>query len=83
MSAAPTRRTMIAGSAALLATGVARAVGDPVVVCRAGRFAGESPRDGENQFFGHVQLGEDNSFTASLRNANGATVFSKVLTPER
>lgn len=57
--------------------------GPEVVFSKAGRFAGESPRDGENQFFGHVQLGEDNSFTASLRNANGATVFSKVLTPER
>jgi alkaline phosphatase D len=43
----------------------------------------QSPRDGESQFFGHVQLGEDNTFTASLRDANGATVFSKVLTPER
>lgn len=57
--------------------------GPEVVFSKAGRFAGESPRDGENQFFGHVQLGADNSFTASLRNANGATVFSKVLTPER
>ena len=57
--------------------------GPEVVFAKAGRFPGESPRDGENQFFGHVQLGEDNSFTASLRNANGATVFSKVLTPER
>ncbi|MDP9888905.1 alkaline phosphatase D family protein [Pseudarthrobacter enclensis] len=57
--------------------------GPEVVFSKTGRFAGESPRDGENQFFGHVQLGEDNSFTVSLRNANGATVFSKVLTPER
>lgn len=57
--------------------------GPEVVFSKAGRFAGESPRDGENQFFGHVQLGEDASFTASLRNANGATVFSKVLMPER
>src|SRR6478672_5559423 len=56
--------------------------GPEVVFSKTGRFAGESPRDGENQFFGHVQLGEDNSFTVSLRNANGATVFSKVLTPE-
>jgi len=57
--------------------------GPEVVFSKAGRFAGESPRDGENQFFGHVQLGEDNSFTVSLRNANGATVFSRTLTPER
>lgn len=57
--------------------------GPEVVFTKAGRFPGESPRDGENQFFGHVQLGEDDSFTASLRNANGAVVFSRVLTPER
>ncbi|MBE4718955.1 alkaline phosphatase [Pseudarthrobacter sp. AB1] len=57
--------------------------GPEVVFAKAGRFPGESPRDGENQFFGHVQLGEDDSFTASLRNANGAVVFSRVLTPER
>ncbi|MGN6819675.1 MAG: carboxylesterase/lipase family protein [Sphingomonas sp.] len=37
----PTRRTMIAGSAALLAAGVGRAAGDPVVTCRAGSFTGE------------------------------------------
>jgi alkaline phosphatase D len=57
--------------------------GPEVVFSKAGRFPGESPRDGENQFFGHVQLGEDGTFTASLRNANGAVVFSQVLTPER
>ncbi|WP_018761711.1 alkaline phosphatase D family protein [Arthrobacter sp. 135MFCol5.1] len=57
--------------------------GPEVVFSKSGRFAGESPRDGENQFFGHVQLGEDNSFTVSLRNANGATVFSQTLTPQR
>lgn len=56
--------------------------GPEVVFSKAGRFPGESPRDGENQFFGHVQLGEDGTFTASLRNANGITVFSKVLMPE-
>lgn len=56
--------------------------GPEVVFSKAGRFPGESPRDGENQFFGHVQL-DDESFTVSLRNANGATVFSKVLTPEK
>jgi alkaline phosphatase D len=56
--------------------------GPEVVFSKAGRFPGESPRDGENQFFGHVQLDTD-AFTVSLRNANGATVFSKVLTPER
>lgn len=57
--------------------------GPEVVFSKAGRYVTQSPRDGESQFFGHVQLGEDNTFTVSLRNANGATVFSKVLTPER
>ncbi|MFJ6078678.1 alkaline phosphatase D family protein [Pseudarthrobacter sp. NPDC092419] len=56
--------------------------GPEVVFSKAGRFPGESPRDGENQFFGHVQLDSD-TFAVSLRNANGTTVFSKVLTPER
>ena len=37
---------------------------------------------GDNQFFGHVRL-DDDTFTVSLRDANGTTVFSKVLTPER
>ncbi|GAC1378194.1 MAG: alkaline phosphatase [Pseudarthrobacter sp.] len=57
--------------------------GPEVVFFKAGRSVNQSPRDGESQFFGHVELGEDNTFTASLRNANGATVFSKVLTPEK
>ncbi|HCB58099.1 MAG TPA: alkaline phosphatase, partial [Arthrobacter bacterium] len=56
--------------------------GPEVVFTKAGRFPGESPRDGENQFFGHVQL-DDDSFAVSLRNANGAVVFSQVLTRER
>ncbi|GKV72712.1 alkaline phosphatase [Pseudarthrobacter sp. NCCP-2145] len=56
--------------------------GPEVVFSKAGKFAGESPRDGENQFFGHVELDSD-TFTVSLRNANGATVLSKVLTPQR
>jgi len=37
----PTRRAMIAGGAALVATGPVRAAGDPVVTCRAGRFVGQ------------------------------------------
>ncbi|MCA4133097.1 alkaline phosphatase [Arthrobacter sp. M4] len=56
--------------------------GPEVVFNRAGRFAGESPRDGQNQYFGHVDVGTDGSFTASLRNANGEVLFTKVLTPE-
>ncbi|MDD7837028.1 alkaline phosphatase D family protein [Paenarthrobacter sp. AB444] len=57
--------------------------GPDVVFSKAGRFPGESPRNGENQFFGHVELGSDNTFNVSLRNANGGVVFSKTLSPER
>ncbi|MFJ4027208.1 alkaline phosphatase D family protein [Paenarthrobacter sp. NPDC089989] len=57
--------------------------GPEVVFSKAGRFPGESPRDGENQYFGHVELGSDNTFNVSLRNANGAVIFSKTLNPER
>lgn len=57
--------------------------GPEVVFSRAGRFPGESPRDGENQYFGHVDLSDDGTFTVSLRNANGTVIFTKVLTPER
>ena len=57
--------------------------GPEVVFSRAGRFAGESPRDGENQYFGHVELGADDTFNVSLRNANGAVLFRKTLTPQR
>ena len=56
--------------------------GPEVAFSKAGAYANESPRSGESQFFGHVDLGEDDVFTVSLRNANGVTVFSKVLTPE-
>lgn len=56
--------------------------GPEVVFSKAGRFPGESPRDGENQYFGHVDLASDGTFNVSLRNANGAVIFSKSLTPE-
>lgn len=57
--------------------------GPEVVFSKAGRFAGESPRDGENQYFGHVELASDGVFTVSLRNALGAVLYSKALTPQR
>jgi len=62
--AMPTRRTMIAGSAALLASGAARAVGDPVVACRAGRFMGER-QDGVAVFRG-IRYGRARRFQAPL-----------------
>ncbi len=57
--------------------------GPEVVYFKAGAYANESPRSGENQYFGHVDLGEDDAFTVSLRNANGAVLWSKELQPER
>ncbi|QCU78206.1 alkaline phosphatase [Citricoccus sp. SGAir0253] len=57
--------------------------GPEVVFAKSGDYANESPRDGEGQFFGHVDLDEDDTFTVSLRDANGTTVYSKVLRPER
>jgi alkaline phosphatase D len=57
--------------------------GPEVVFSRAGAYAGESPRSGESQYFGHVDLGEDDVFSVSLRNANGTVIFRKDLNPER
>ena len=57
--------------------------GPEVLFAKAGRFPGESPRDGENQYFGHVDLAADGVFTVSLRNALGAVIYSKALTPQR
>ncbi|BCW59982.1 alkaline phosphatase D family protein [Arthrobacter sp. StoSoilB20] len=56
--------------------------GPEVLFAKAGRFPGESPRDGENQYFGHVDLAADGTFTVSLRNAKGAVLYSKALTPQ-
>jgi alkaline phosphatase D len=57
--------------------------GPEVAFYKTGAYANQSPRSGENQFFGHVDLGEDDVFTVSLRNANGAVLWSKDLHPER
>ncbi|GHC99912.1 alkaline phosphatase D family protein [Zhihengliuella salsuginis] len=57
--------------------------GPEVVFAKAGERANQSPRDGKSQFFGHVDLDEADTFTVSLRNALGETVFSKTLHPER
>lgn len=57
--------------------------GPEVVFSRAGAYAGESPRSGESQYFGHVDLGEDDVFSVTLRNANGTVIFRKDLSPER
>jgi alkaline phosphatase D len=57
--------------------------GPEVVFSRAGAYAGESPRSGESQYFGHVDLGADDVFSVTLRNANGTVIFRKDLNPER
>ena len=57
--------------------------GPEVAFFKAGAYANESPRSGESQYFGHVDLGEDDLFTVSLRNANGGVLWSKELHPER
>ena len=41
-----------------------------------------SPRTGENQFSGQLRV-DDDTLTVSPRDADGATVFSRELTPER
>ncbi|MDR6507330.1 alkaline phosphatase D family protein [Arthrobacter oryzae] len=53
------------------------------VFYKTGAYAGQSPRTGENQFFGHVDLTEDDVFSVSLRNANGTVLWSKALQPQR
>lgn len=53
------------------------------VFYKTGAYANQSPRSGENQFFGHVDLTEDDVFTVSLRNANGTVLWSKDLHPQR
>ncbi len=53
------------------------------VFYKTGAYPNQSPRSGENQFFGHVDLNEDDVFTVSLRNANGTVLWSKALHPER
>ncbi|TFD82527.1 alkaline phosphatase [Cryobacterium sp. Sr8] len=57
--------------------------GPSVEFSQAGSYANESPRSGENQYFGHVDLSEEDVISVSLRNANGAVVWSKELHPER
>lgn len=57
--------------------------GPEVEFFKTGKYANESPRSGENQYFGHVDLGEGDIFTVSLRDANGTVLWRKELQPER
>lgn len=57
--------------------------GPDVAFFKAGAYANQSPRNGESQYFGHVDLGEDHVFSVSLRNANGTVLWSRDLHPER
>ncbi|MBV1779819.1 alkaline phosphatase D family protein [Paeniglutamicibacter sp. ABSL32-1] len=43
-----------------------------------------SPRSGEHQYFGHVEIpGDGSAFTVKLINANGAVQYTRTLTPRR
>lgn len=57
--------------------------GPSVEFAKSGAFPNESPREGTNQYFGHVDLNGADVFTASLRDGTGRIVFSKSLQPER
>jgi alkaline phosphatase D len=53
-----------------------------VVFSKAG-YTNQSPRTGEGQFFGHVELDEDDTFTVSLRDAAETVLWRKALRPRR
>lgn len=55
--------------------------GPRVDFAQAGRYANESPRTGESQYFGHIAIGTEAELTASLRDANGSVVYSRTLVP--
>jgi len=57
--------------------------GPEVVFTKAGHYANQSPRTGESQFFGHVELDEEDTFTVSLRDAAENVLWRKSLQPER
>lgn len=57
--------------------------GPKVDFALAGTVANQSPRDGKSQFFGHVDLDDQDMFTVSLRNGLGETVYSKTLEPAK
>ncbi|WP_270238476.1 alkaline phosphatase D family protein [Kocuria marina] len=60
-----------------------RTFGPPVDFQQAGPPMG-SPRSGEHQYFGHVNIsGDGSAFTVRLINANGTTVYTRTLTPQR
>ena len=56
--------------------------GPEVVFSKAG-YTNQSPRSGEGQFFGHVELDEDDTFTVSLRDAAETVLWRKALRPQR
>lgn len=56
--------------------------GPEVVFSKAG-YTNQSPRTGEGQFFGHVELDADDTFTVSLRDAADNILWTRQLEPER
>ena len=60
-----------------------RTFGPRVDFQQAGPAMG-SPRSGEHQYIGHVNIsGDGREFTVRLINANGTTVYTRTLTPQR
>jgi alkaline phosphatase D len=57
--------------------------GPRVDFAKSGTFANQSPRTGDNQYFGHMDIDEDGVLDASLRDANGTVIYTRRLTPER
>lgn len=56
--------------------------GPRVDFLKAADYPNQSPRGG-NQFFGQVDIGRDGTFTVTLRKADGAVLYRRVLEPQR
>ncbi|WP_082220846.1 alkaline phosphatase D family protein [Luteipulveratus halotolerans] len=56
--------------------------GPEVVFAKGASYANQSPRTGKAHFFGHVQIDDAGLLTASLRDATGAVLWSKDLSPQ-
>lgn len=64
-------------------SGLDHTFGPEVAFFKAGAYPNQSPRTGTSQYFGHVDLDQDDVFTVTLRDATGAVLWGKALTPER
>lgn len=50
---------------------------------KSGDYVAQSPRFGTNQFFGHVEIDRDGSFTVKLIDGTGEVLYTKVLEPQK